>query len=108
MAKYIFSSLINCGICNDKKYKGICERGHNKYICSNYQYKKCERNILMEDDLLKFFKIYCNKNNIEFNPTPLLAQQHIEKIIALENSCFEVYYRNGDVQYYKENGIKFV
>ena len=108
MAKYIFSSLINCGICNDKKYKGIKERNKNKYICSNYQLKNCIRNILIEDNILKFLKIYCDKNNIKFESTQLLAQQHIEKIIALPNSCFEIYYRNGDIQYCKDNGIKFV
>jgi len=106
MSKALFSSMIQCELCT-KNYKLITERQKNKYICSNYQYKKCPRNIIEELELLNFFKIYCDKNKIEFNPTQLLIQQHIEKIIAHNKSCFTIYYKNGNIQCLKENNIKF-
>lgn len=53
----------------------------------------------------EFFEKYCKENKILWQPE---ARKYIDKIIVLENSSFEIYYKDGDTQFYKENIIKFI
>lgn len=65
---YLLSGLIRCLDCS-QNYRGINERGKNKYICSGYNNKSsdCERFIIHEKAILDAIEKHFNSNIIDMN-----------------------------------------
>jgi hypothetical protein len=109
MYQYKFKKLIKCSQCN-ANFRGIKERGIPSYICQNYSTSQgcSERNKLKEEDLLNHVLRYCNMTIKKFESSPEYMQAIVDKIVALPNGYFEIYYKDGRTAHSKENGVKYI
>lgn len=107
MSNYLFSNLIKCNGCN-KNYRGKKDRTIPVYICSGYNnYDKCERGTIKELILIEFVEKYCDEYNLKMEYTNEYMKSIIEEITVSEDRDINIKYKNGHVQHYKNNSIKF-
>lgn len=109
MYQYKFKKLIKCSQCN-ANFRGIMQRKTPSYVCQNYSTQNgcSDRNTINEEDLLNHILRYCNMTIKKYEATPEYMQEIIDKIIALPNGCFEIYYKDGRTAHSKENGVKYI
>lgn len=104
---YLFSGLIKCNRCKGN-YRGKKDRNIPVYICSNYNnYIKCERGTIKELALIEFTERYCEDKNLKMEYTNEYMKSIIEEINVGYDTEIEIKYKDGHVQHYKNNNIKF-
>jgi len=79
------------------------------YICLNYSTGKgCSRRAIKEEEITNFFRRYCDSHNIKFELSRQYIRELIKEIIVDKTGGFTINYKNGDIQWFNDNGIRYV
>lgn len=107
MYQYLYSKLMHC-YCGSS-YRGQMHKTIPVYICLNYSTGKgCTRRAIKEEEITTFFRRYCDSHNLMFQLSREYIRELISNIVVDDTGGFEIHYLNGDKQWYKDSGIKYV
>jgi hypothetical protein len=107
MYQYLYSKLIKC-YCSSS-YRGQLHKKVPVYICLNYSTGKgCSRRAVKEEEINTFFRRYCDNHNLRFELSRNYIRELIKEIIVDETGGFTIHYKNNDIQWFKDSGIKYV
>jgi hypothetical protein len=106
---YYFSKIIKCGLCQGSM-RAINERGTKKYICSknSLDSSKCTRNKIEEQLLINHVLKYTELKHIRYELSKDYFRSLIEEVLIFEDSNFIIKYKDGNVGYIKNNGLRYI
>jgi hypothetical protein len=109
MYQYLYKGLIHCTNCQNK-FRGVKDKSVYGYICLGYsnQSTNCKRIKITESQLSDFLRRYCDAHNLSWEMSQSYIRSLIEGIYVDYNGNMEIHYLNGDKQWFKDNGIKYV